>query len=133
MVNIKGLGRDGLRQAELCSRNIMMNNNTYYTLISNWPQPGLKMTAPSVRHRIIGDKYATGVPKVKRIKGRENISVGTWNVRALSPAVKFEELTCNEQISLEHIRVCKMRSKTFGKLSTDCEYKVYFSGEEDKQ
>ena len=41
------------------------------------------MTAPTVRHRDVGDKYATGVPKIKKIRGRENISVGTWNVRTL--------------------------------------------------
>ena len=32
------------------------------------------MTAPTVRHRDVGDKYATGVPKIKKIRGRENIS-----------------------------------------------------------
>ena len=46
------------------------------------------------RHRDIGDKYATGVPKIKKIRGRENIAVGTWNVRTAD--------SCNEQVSLEH-------------------------------
>ena len=36
------------------------------------------MTAPTVRHRGVGDKYATGVPKVKKIRGKYNISVRTW-------------------------------------------------------
>ena len=40
-----------------------------------------------------GDKYATGVPKIKKIRGRENIAVGTWNVRTLRPAGKLEQLT----------------------------------------
>ena len=65
-----------LRQAELCPRNTMMkniNNN----LIPDRSQPGITMTAPTVRHRDVGDKYATGVPKIKKIRGRENISVGT--------------------------------------------------------
>ena len=44
-------------------------------------------------HRDVGDKYATGVPKIKKIRGRENISVGTWNVRTLRPAGKLEQLT----------------------------------------
>ena len=60
------------------------------------------MTAPTVRHRDVGDKYATGVPKIKKIRGRENIAVGTWNVRT---EVRLETLTadsCNEQVSLEH-------------------------------
>ena len=60
------------------------------------------MTAPTVRHRDVGDMYATGVPKIKKIIGRENIAVGTWNVRTLRPAGKLEQLT-HEQISLEHI------------------------------
>ena len=51
------------------------------------------MTAPTVRHRDVGDKYATGVPKIKKIRGRENIAVGTWNVRTLRPAGKLEQLT----------------------------------------
>ena len=46
------------------------------------------MTAPTVRHRDVGDKYATGVPKIKKIRGRENMAVGTWNVRTLRPAGK---------------------------------------------
>ena len=51
------------------------------------------MTAPTVRHRDVGDKYVNGVPKTKKIRGRENISVGTWNARTLRPAGKFEQLT----------------------------------------
>ena len=46
MVNINSLERDGLRQAELCPRNTMMMNT-------------------NVRHRDVGDKYATGVQKIK--------------------------------------------------------------------
>ena len=35
----------------------------------------------------------TKVTKVKKIRGRENISIGPWNVRALRPAVELEEWT----------------------------------------
>ena len=55
--------------------------------------PGKTMTAPTVKHRDAGDKYALGVQKIKKIRRRENISVGTWNVRTLRPAWKFEQLT----------------------------------------
>ena len=41
----------------------------------------------------VGDKYATGVPTIKKIRGKENIAVGTWNVRTLRPAGKLEKLT----------------------------------------
>ena len=86
MVNINSLERDGLRQAELCPRHTMMMN-TKNNLIPDRSQPGITMTAPT------GDKYATGVPKIKKIRGRENIAVGTWNVRTLRPAGKLEQLT----------------------------------------
>ena len=89
------------------------------------------MTAPTVRHRDVGDKYATGVPKIKKIRGRENISVGTWNVRTLRPAKKLEQLT--HAISRYHwniVGLCEMRWKYFGEMSTDDGHKVYFSGEE---
>ena len=76
MVNINSLEGDGLRQVELCPRNTMMMN-TNNILISDRSQPGITMTAPTVRHRDVGDKYATGVPKIKKIRGRENIAVGT--------------------------------------------------------
>ena len=78
MVNINSLERDGLRQAELCPRHTM-RMNTKNNLIPDRSQPGITMTAPTVRHR---DKYATGVPKIKKIRGRENIAVGTWNVHS---------------------------------------------------
>ena len=48
------------------------------------------MTAPTVRHRDVGDKYTTGVPKIKKIRSRENIAVGTWNARSLRQAGKLE-------------------------------------------
>ena len=89
--------RDGLPQAELCPRNAMIKN----TLISDRSQPGITMTVPTVRHRDVGDKYAAGVPKIKRIRGRESISVGAWNVKTLRPAGKLEH-SCNEQVSLAH-------------------------------
>ena len=92
------------------------------------------MTAPTVRHRGVGDKYATGVSKIKKIRGRENISVGTWNVQTLRPAGKLKQLThamsrCHWNI----VGLCEMRWKKFGKMSTDGGHKVYCSGEEDRQ
>ena len=73
MVNIDSLERDGLRQAEFCPRNTMMMN-TNNTLIQDRSQPGLTMTVPTVRHRDIGDKYVTGVPKIKKLEvGRTSL------------------------------------------------------------
>ena len=90
MVIINSLKRDGLRQADLCPRHTIMKN-TNNTLIPDRSQPGITMTASTVRHRDVGDKYATGVPK--KIRGRESISVGTGNMRMLRPPRKLEQLT----------------------------------------
>ena len=103
------------------------------TKIPDRSQPGITMTAPTVRHRDVGDKYATGVPKIKKIRGRENIAIGTWNVRTLRPAGKLEQLT--HAMSRYHwniVGLCEMRWKNFGEVSTDDVHKVYFSGEEGK-
>ena len=45
---------------------MMMNTNN--TLIPDRSQPGITMTAPTVRHKDVGDKYATGVPKIKKLE-----------------------------------------------------------------
>ena len=132
MVNINSLKRDGLRQAELCPRHTLMMN-TKNNLIPDRSQHGITMTAPTVRHRDVGDKYATGVPKIKKIRGRENIAVGTWNVRTLRPAGKLEQLT--HAMSRYHwntVGLYEMCWKNFGEMSTDDGHKVYFSGEEGK-
>ena len=83
MVNINSLGRDGLRQAELCPRHTVMMN-TKNTLISDRSQPGITMTAPTAGHRDVGDKYATGVPKIKKIRGR------CWNMECENSEASWE-------------------------------------------
>ena len=112
MVNINSQERDGLRQAEPCPRNTM-TMNTNNTLILDRSQPGITMTAPTVRHWDVGDMYATSVPKVKKISSRENISVGTWNVRTLRPAGKLEQLTqAFSRYDWNIVGLCEMRWKT---------------------
>ena len=132
MVNINSMERDVLRQAELCPRHTMMKN-TNNTLIPDRSQPGITMTAPTVRHRDVGDKYVTGVPKLKKRRGREDIPAGTLNVSTLRPAGKLEQLT--HAMGWYHwniVGLCEMRWKNFGEMSTDDGHKVYFSGEEDR-
>ena len=75
MVNINSLERDGLRQAELCPRHTM-KMKTKNNLIPDRSQPGITMTAPTVRHRDVGDKYATGVPKSLHFSSNNR-----WEVR----------------------------------------------------
>ena len=91
------------------------------------------MTAPTVRHRGVVDKYPTGVPKIKKIRGSENISVGAWNMRTLRPAGKLVQLT--HAMSRYHwniVGLYKMRWKNFGEMSTDDGHNVYFTGKEDR-
>ena len=64
--------------------------------------------------------YQCTCPKFKKIRGRENIAVGTWNVRTLRPAGKLEQLT--HAMSRYHwniVGLCEMRWKNFGEMSTD--------------
>ena len=117
MVKINSLERDGLRHAELCPRKTMIRN-TNNTLIPDRTHPGIRMSAPSVIHRDVGGKYATGVPKIKTNRDRENIAVGTPNVRTLGPAGKLEQLT--QAMGRYHwniVGLCEMRWKNFGEMS----------------
>ena len=55
--------------------------------IPDQSQPGLTMTTPSAPHQDTRDKYNTG-DQTSKIRGRDNITIGTWNVRTLRPAGK---------------------------------------------
>ena len=48
-------------------------------------------TLPSAVHKDGGVKCATGASS--KIRGRDNITIGTWNTRTLRPAGKLKELT----------------------------------------
>ena len=66
-------------------------------------------------------------------RGRENISIGTWNLRTLGPAGELEELT--HETDMYHwniLGLCEIRWKNFGEMSADGKHNVYFSGEEDR-
>ena len=128
MVNINRLERNGLHQAVLCLRNTMMKNINS-TLLPDRSQPRMTVTAPTDRHRDVGDKCDTGVTTFKKIRGRENNSIGTWNLRTLKPAGKLELLT---HAMGKYQRKPEMRLKNFGEMSTDDGHKVYFLGEEGK-
>ena len=87
MVNINSLERDGLSQTELCSRNtMMMNTNT--TKIPDRSQPGITMTAPTVRHWDVGDKYATGVQRSRKLEAGRTLQVSLEHSGALRDALE---------------------------------------------
>ena len=85
MVNINSLERDGLRQAELCPRHTM-EMNTKNTLIPDRSQPGITMTAPTVRHRDV-----TSMPLVyQRSRKLEVGEHRCWNMKCDNSKASWE-------------------------------------------
>ena len=126
MVNINSLARDRLRQVEFrpC---YMMDNRPNETLIPDRSQAGSTMTAPTAYHWGVDDKYAAGGTKIKKIRGTENVSTETWNVRILRPAGMVGELTHEmDRYHWSILDLSEMRQKKFGEMSSDDRHKVYF-------
>ncbi|XP_005091763.2 craniofacial development protein 2-like [Aplysia californica] len=107
-----------------------MSNELAYT-IPERSSPGSPRTAPSaVVHQNGGEKCATDAQK---IRARNNISIGTWNVRTLRTAGKLEELTYEmDRYQWAVLGLCEVRWKKFGKITTHEGHKLYLRGEEDK-
>ena len=107
---------------------MMINSDT----IPDRSSPGTR-TAPSVDNQGRGDKYATGQETTRKIRGRENITIGTWNVRTLNATGKVNELTHEmTRYNWHVIGLCEVRWKQFGETTTDEGHKIYYSGKEDK-
>ena len=68
-----------------------------------------------------------------KIRGRDNITIGTWNTRTLRSPGKLQELT-NEmhRYRWNILGLCEMGWKNFGDTTTEEGRKVFFSGKEDK-
>ena len=85
-----GVERNGLRHSTLLKTHRMKMTTTTQSIPAR-SSPRTR-TAPSVAgHQDGGEKYATDGPK--SLRARNNITVGTWNVRSLRAAGKVEELT----------------------------------------
>ena len=81
--------RDGLRHATLPKTHHMYMTTTTQSIPARSP-PGTR-AAPSVAgHQDGGEKYGTDGPK--SLRARNNITIGTWNVRSQRAAGKVEEL-----------------------------------------
>ena len=78
------LEKDGLRQVVPCPKT------SNYTIPDRSPL-GSTRAAPSAVHQDGGVKYAIGASS--KIRGKDNITIGTWNTRALRAAGKLQELT----------------------------------------
>ena len=101
-----------------------------HTILDRSP-PGSTRIAPSAVHYDGGVKCATGASS--KIRGRDNITIGTWNTRTLKAAGKLQELTYEtDRYSWNIPGLCEMRWKTFGETTTEKGHKVFFSGKEDK-
>ena len=84
MVNIYTLDRDGLRQTELCPRYITMYDEQHQEYLkSGSVEARDNNDRADLGHWGVGDKYATGLHMIKKIRGRENIAAGTCNVRTV--------------------------------------------------
>ena len=93
--------------------------------------PRSTRTTPSAVHQDRGVKYATGASS--KIRGRDNITICTWNTRTLRATGKLQELTCEtDRYRWNILGLCEMGWKNFGKTTTEEGHKVFFSGKEDK-
>ena len=93
--------------------------------------PGSTRSATSAVHQDRGVKYATGASS--KIRGRDNITIGTWNTRTLRPAGKLQELTHEmDRCRWIILGLSEMRWKNFGETTTEEGHKVFFSEKEDK-
>jgi len=122
------LSREGWAplDSNLPSLHYMMSSRNQFS-IPDRSRPGSTTTAPTVGHQDGGDKYATGASE--KIRGRNNITIGTWNVRTLNADGKLEELTHEMSRYRWHIiGLSEMRWKNFGETTTKEGHKVYFSG-----
>ena len=123
-----GMERDGLRHATLAKTHHMKMTTTSILARS---LPGTRTTPSVAGHQDGGEKYATDGPK--SLRARNNITIGTWNVRSLRAAGKVEELTHEmKRYSWNILGLCEVRRKHFGKTSTAEGHKLFFSGREDR-
>ena len=109
---------------------------THHVKTSNHTIPDLSppestRTSPSAVHQDGGVKYATGA--LSKIRGRDNITIDTWNTRTLRAAGKLQELTLKwtgtDGTFLDSV---KRDGGTLAKQQQRQETEVFYSGREDK-
>ena len=87
---------------------------TYNHTIPDRSPPRSTRTAPSAVHQDGGVNCATGASS--KIRGRDNITIGTLNTRTLRPAGKLQELTHEmDRYRWNILGLCEMRWKTLEK------------------
>ena len=91
--------------------------------------PGLPRTAITLKHQDGNGKYATGVSKDRR----NNILVGTQNIRTLNTPGTLEELTHTlNRYKGNVLGLCEMRWKGMEETTTHEGHKIYFSGRDNR-
>ena len=102
------------------------NDETCNRTILHQSPPRLTRTAPSAVHQDGGVKYTTCASS--KIRGRDNITIGTRNTRTLRAAGKLQELTHEmSRYRWNILGLCEMRWNSFGKTTTEEVHKVFFS------
>ena len=73
-----------------CALPMSHHDKTSNLTIPDRSPPGSTRTAPPAVHQDGGVKHATGTSS--KIRGRDNITTGTWDTRTLRAAGKLQEL-----------------------------------------
>ena len=92
--------------------------------VPDWSPPGSTTTAPSAVCQDEGVRYATGASS--NIRGRDNITIDTWNTRTLRAAGKLQKLTHEMDRYRWNILEMEMRWENFGETTTEEGHKVLF-------
>eukprot|EP00794_Sanderia_malayensis_P021057 gene21057-biopygen14625 len=100
----------------------------------NRSRPGLTTAALSLGSPWRASrKYATGESTTKKKITKENLVIGTWNVRSLSQSGKVELLAMKmDRMSWNILGISEMRWKDIGESFTDDGHKVWFCGNKNK-
>ena len=125
-----GTERDGLRHATLPKTHHMKMTTTTQSIPAQ-SSPGTRSTPSVAGHQDGGEKCSTN--KQKSLRARNNITIGTWNVRSLRAAGKVGELTLEmKRYRWNTLGLCEVRLKNFGETSTPEGHRLFFSGLEDR-
>ena len=100
--------------------------------IPDQSSPGSPRTAPLAVHQgRVGEKWITGVPK-KIIRARNNIAIGTWNVRTLKDVGKLEELQHEmKRYDWNILGLCESRLLKAGEKSIQEGHRLFWSGQDN--
>ena len=100
--------------------------------IPNQSSPGSPRTAPPAVHQgRVGEKWITGVSR-KIIRARNNITIGTWNVRTLKDVAKVEELQHEmKRYDWDILGVCESRLLKAGEKSMQEGHRLFWSGQDN--